>query len=48
MNKRLDERLVDEVEQTKKRKKRKREDIDDLPPGVDDMPINKRYALNFK
>jgi hypothetical protein len=40
-----DERLVDEVEQTKKRK---REKIDDLPPGVDDMPINKRYARNFK
>ena len=40
-----DERLVDEVEQTKKRK---REDIDDLPPGVDDLSINKRYARNFK
>jgi len=39
-----DERLVDEVEQTKKRK---REEVDDLPPGVDKLPINKRYALNF-
>ena len=37
-----DEHLVDEVEQTKKRK---REKIDDLP--YDDLPINKRYALNF-